>query len=71
MDVIVTDSEVETRSIAEIELDLPTDSLSKIISFKHFYQHYIVIETDDLKSDEEQTLQDVAIDEMTPLKTES
>ena len=31
MDVIITDSEVERRSTAETELDLPTESLGKMI----------------------------------------
>ena len=40
MDVIITDSEVDTRSMAETELDLPTDSLGTIISFKHLSTLY-------------------------------
>ena len=63
-------AEVERRSTAETELDLPTESLGKIIDIIQTIKHFqYIIEMDVLKSDENKTLDD-EIDEMTPLKTE-
>ena len=60
-------AEVERRSTAETELDLPTESLGKIIDIiQTIKQFENIIEMDVLNK----KLEDEEIDEVTPLKTE-